>query len=165
MVNGEQSGFLDVESGVPQGTVLGPALFLVYINDMPESVKSSIRLFADDAILYRQIRNLSDCSKLQKDLESLENWARKWLMSFNATKCEIMRFTRSKNPITPPYVLNNISLKEVQTSKYLGVHPSSDLSLNTHIDATVGKATGKLRFLRRNLKSAPQQTKELAYNA
>ncbi len=60
VVDGEQSSYLDVESGVPQGTVLGPALFLIYINDMPDTVKSSIQLFADNAILYRQIESTAD---------------------------------------------------------------------------------------------------------
>ena len=73
----------DVIFGVPQGTVLGPLLFLAYINDLPECVSSSIRLFADELILYRQIDFISDCTSLQDDISALGNWESLWQMKFN----------------------------------------------------------------------------------
>ena len=90
LCEGAQSPDAKVDSGVPQGTVLGPLLFLCHINDLPECVKSKVRLFADDCLLYWQIRNESDRQALQEDLVALEKWAEKWDMRFNAKKCYIM---------------------------------------------------------------------------
>ena len=83
---------IDVTSGVPQGTVLGPLLFLIYINDLPvpDLITSSCSLFADDCLLYREINTPNDCETLQSDLYKLETWANEWLMSFNINKCEII---------------------------------------------------------------------------
>ena len=89
-MDGEASKYDRVESGVPQGTVLGPLLFLIHINDLPERVKSQVRLFADDCLLYRVIRKIEDQLLLQEDLKALEEWASTWGMSFNASKCYVM---------------------------------------------------------------------------
>ena len=83
VLNGEQSGACSVLSGVSQGSVLGPCLFLMYINDMPDSIKSNIRLFADDTIMYLTITNYSDYQALQSDLTTPESWESEWLMAFN----------------------------------------------------------------------------------
>ena len=80
----------DVISGVPQGSVLGPILFVIYVNDMPSIVNSNIKTFADDTKLYRAISSDQDCEELQKDLTLLENWAGKWLLNFNQSKCKVM---------------------------------------------------------------------------
>ena len=90
VVKGEVSSKCTVDSGVPQGTVLGPLLFLCHINDLPLSVSSQVGLFADDCLLYREINSHSDHIALQEDLKSLECWAKQWGMKFNATKCYMM---------------------------------------------------------------------------
>ena len=90
VVDGKQSSLIDVVSGVPQGTVLGPLLFLLHINDLPSVVSSKVRLFADDCLIYRNIKNKEDQIALQKDLNLLENWGNTWGMRFNAAKCNIM---------------------------------------------------------------------------
>ena len=90
VLEGTHSSATQVTSGVPQGTVLGPLLFLVYINDMPEGIDSTMRLFADDSLLYRFIRTKEDQSILQEDLRKLELWEHKWQMQFNADKCEVL---------------------------------------------------------------------------
>ena len=77
VLNGKSSSFKNVTSGVPQGSVLGPILFLCYINDLPEQVSSRCRLFADDSILYREIRTPEDSSTLQDDLDALAVWEEK----------------------------------------------------------------------------------------
>ena len=92
-VEGVMSDLAPVTSGVPQGTVLGPLLFLVYINDLPAQVKSKARLFADDCLLYRQICSSDDTAALQRDLDSLQGWERDWHMAFNPDKCEVIRIT------------------------------------------------------------------------
>ena len=94
MLEGTKSTKDDVLSGVPQGTVLGPLLFLAYVNDMPECTSSDIRLFADDSLVYRVIRNDSDRQTLQKDIDALEQWEKTWLMSFNDSKCYVVHMPR-----------------------------------------------------------------------
>ena len=71
-------------SGIPQGSVLGPTLFIIYVNDLSETVESMVHIFADDTKIYRKIATENDCVKLQKDLDILQEWSSKWLLSFNA---------------------------------------------------------------------------------
>ena len=82
-LEGHKSTTADVLSGVPQGTVLGPLLFLLFINDLPESTESDARLFADDCLLFRPIRNNRDTQILQNDLNSMEEWENRWQMAFH----------------------------------------------------------------------------------
>jgi hypothetical protein len=92
-VNGSHSSWKDVTSGVPQGSVLGPALFLLYINDINQHLTSKLRLFADDSIIYKEITNPSDHTILQNDLATLATWADTWMMKFNINKCAAMSIT------------------------------------------------------------------------
>ena len=87
IVNGAASTRCDVLSGVPQGSVLGPLLFLLYVNDLPESIKSECRLFADDTLLYNTRENKQ---VLQRDLDMLGSWSRRWQLSFNIDKCSVL---------------------------------------------------------------------------
>jgi hypothetical protein len=87
-----------VLSGVPQGTVLGPLLFLAYINDIPVTATSSeTKLFADDSLLYHTINNQTNSDQLQRDLTTLEDWENKWQTSFNAKKCIVIRIAPKTN--------------------------------------------------------------------
>ena len=107
VLEGAKSNQDDVLSGVPQGTVLGPLLFLTYINDMPECTSSDVRLFADDRLLYRVVRNMNDSKILQEDLSALEDWEKTWLMSFNPSKCTVIRISpkNHNNSITELYII------------------------------------------------------------
>ena len=108
LVNGSSSSYVPVISGVPQGTVLGPLMFLLYINDINKNIISSkLGLFADDCVIYKTIYNKDDSITLQKDLSTLSDWARIWQMNFNIDKCILLRFTRSRSPIINDYLLNN----------------------------------------------------------
>ena len=89
-LEGEFSNEATAESGVQQGTMLGPILFLCHINDLPNAVSSKVRLFANNCLLYREINNENDQNTLQKDLQNLEEWATNWGMRFNAKKCCIL---------------------------------------------------------------------------
>ena len=106
IINGSSSSWAPVTSGVPQRTVLGPLLFLIYINDIAVDIKSTIRLFADDCVLYREIKSHNDSNLLQQDLDTLCRWAYKWQMRFNVSKCHIMYMTRKKSPLSSTYIYN-----------------------------------------------------------
>ena len=163
VVDGTHSSPVYVESGVPQGTVLGPILFLLHINDLPDHVTSSVRLFADDCLLYRPIRSQDDQHLLQEDINSLTQWCSDWGMSFNADKCEVMRVTRKSQPLRMFYTIKGQVLQEVTKAKYLGITITDDLQWSTHIANITKKANSNLAFLRRNLKDAPPKVKETAY--
>ena len=119
IVEDEFSDSCLVDSGVPQGTLLGALLFLCHINDLPSWVKSTVRLFADDCLLYRTIKTIQDQIQLHKDLESLGKWASLWGMRFNASKCYIMSIHRSQKPLTYTYTLDNHILEKVNKNPYL----------------------------------------------
>ena len=157
VLDGKFSKSVSVDSGVPQGTVLGPLLFLLHINDLPQVVSSTVRLFADDCLLYREIRNRDDQVELQRDLRALEAWGDTWGMKFNATKCNIMRISRSNTPHTQFYTLGGLVLTEVDYAKYLGVTISSDLDWTPHINNVCAKGNKLLGFLKLNLsKGSPR---------
>ena len=96
VVNGVKSDWAPVLSGVPQGTVLGLLLFSVYINDISSDIESEIRLFADDCVWYREIKDEEDTMKLQRDIVRLGSWARKWGLRVQPVKCNMMQLTRKR---------------------------------------------------------------------
>ena len=164
VVNGTKSGWSSVVSGVPQGTVLGPILFSLYINDMITDIQSEIRLFADDCVCYRPIHSENDRKILQSDIDKLGKWARKWGMRFQPVKCNMMTLSRkrvTKNHTT--YSLEGSILETVSSIKYLGVTITSDLKWNKHVGNICLKASRSLGLLRRNLGKCPQNVKETAY--
>ena len=165
VIEGESSYSAPVVSGVPQGTVLGPLLFLIFINDLPQHIQSKVRLFADDCIVYRKINNKADCETLQDDLHALERWESTWAMEFHPAKCSVMRVATSNDPIMLSYKLKGHQLQAETTSKYLGVDLSSNLDWKPHIDRIVKKSNSMLGFLRRNLRISSQETKSMAYMA
>ena len=122
-----------VITGITQGTVLGPLLFLLYINDLPLNVRSQVWLFAEDCALYRPINSSEDQEVLQQDLRSLEQWGFKSGMRFNASKCEFIRISRGRTAHTQMYSLGGIILKQVSQAKYLGVTIMEDLTWSPHI--------------------------------
>ena len=165
VVGGEHSAWTDVTSGVPQGTVLGPLLFLAYINDLPSNISSNVRLFADDCVIYRQIVNDYDHISLQEDLNTLEKWQRDWQMKFNAKKCFTMRITHNRNPKIFNYKLGECILETTNSHPYLGVCITSNLSWSTHINNITSSANRSLGFIRRNLYSCSKPIKQTAYMA
>ena len=164
-VNGAKSDWAPVVSGVPQGTVLGPLLFYLHINAIMSDIESEIRLFADDRVCYRKIKGMEDTLKLQKDIERLGIWARKWGMRFQPVKCNIMQLTKKHNKIQASYTLECTVLENVESIKFLGVTNTSDLKWNLHIRNVCYKANRTLGFLRRNLFSCPQDVEEAAYKS
>ena len=167
VVDGEESAEpINVLSGVPQGTVLGPLLFLVYINDITDQVSPGTlcRLFADDCLLYRPIHSLEDQLILQRDLDALQRWTELWGMRFNPKKCYIMHVRRAESSKIPHfYELCDTVLLSVTDSKYLGIRLSEDLGWGVQVDAACKKANTKLHFIQQTLKSAPKRSRELAF--
>ena len=165
LLDGTKSTTAPVESGVPQGSVLGPLLFLLYINDLPEAIsaESTARLFADDCALYRNIKNEDDARCLQEDLVRLQKWEADWLMEFHPKKCQVLQITNKRKPIHYPYDIHNHKLDVVDSAKYLGVTIQKNLKWNEHINQLTKKANSTTAFLRRNLHHCPSSTKSLCY--
>ena len=157
LVDGTKSPEEAVLSGVPQGTVLGPLMFLLYINDMPSQVQrdTRCRLFADDSLLYRVIDSTLDQVQLQQDLKNLEKWALDWGMVFNPSKCYVMHINRGRTHRPYLYELCGVLLKSVTQERHLGVILTQSLSWSNHISQVSVKANQKLGFIKRNLKGSP----------
>ena len=163
-MDGEESESIPVTSGVPQGSVLGPILFLIYINDLPDGIFSKVRLFADDTALYLTIEGKDDGAALQQDLDRLSVWESMWDMEFNPSKCQVVQGTGSRRPMNAIYMLHGQVLEAVTSAKYLGVDISSTLSWNSHIDRVAGNVNRSLGFIRRNIKTKMSKVRETAYN-
>ena len=153
VLDGEESESIPVTSGVPQGSILGPILFLIYINDLQDGIFSQVRLFADDTALYPlylTIEGKDDGAALQQDLDRLSVWESMWDMEFNLSKYQVVQVTGSKRPMNTIYMLHGQVLEAVTSAKYLGVDISNTLSWNSHIDRVVGNANRSLGFIRCN---------------
>ena len=163
IVDGESSGAAPVKSGVPQGTVLGPLMFLVYINDISEHITSSVRLFADDCVIYKLIKTPQDAEQLQEDLNRINEWTNTWQMKVNVEKCAVLRCTRSLSPILHDYTLEGhpIAIKKLHT--YLGLEIDNTMTWSSHIQTISNKSTKVLNFIKRNLYNCPPDTKRTAY--
>ena len=146
ILEGQKSSQKEVLSGIPQGTVLGPLLFLAFINDLQDVVKTSdARLFSDDCLLYWHIRNDKDSVDLQTDLSALEDWETKWQMRFHPEKCTVIRVCTNKClRKNTSYKLHDHVLDVVDCNKYLGVNISEELSWKKHVDYTAAKASRTL---------------------
>ena len=165
VVDGDHSQWVQVRSGVPQGTVLCPLLFLVYINDLPDNISSEVCLFADDCVLYRPILNNSDVSGLQADLDTLTSWQNTWQMKFNAKKCFVLKLSHSRSTTSHTYKLGQSTSEETHSHAYLGVHITKNLKWDDQINHSVSKAKRVLNLVRRNLHSCTCTTelKSTAY--
>ena len=141
VVDGVSSPPFHVSSAVPQGTVLGRLMFLLYTNDICSDCSSTIRLFADDIILCSIVESTSDAKHLQSDLSTIERRSQKWLMQFNPSKCFVMRITRKCEPVIFYYKLIGHTLESALHYPYLGVELSSTLDWSHYIDNKVNKAT------------------------
>jgi Reverse transcriptase (RNA-dependent DNA polymerase)/Endonuclease-reverse transcriptase len=165
VVDGQESSAIPVTSGVPQGSVLGPLLFLLYINDLPDNVKSQFRLFADDSLLYRKIKSPEDHIQLQKDLDEVVKWCVKWKMCLNLDKCEYMQMTSKREPSQNQYIISNQVLNKVSSYKYLGLNITENLNWNLHVNSLIAKANKILYVTKLSFSKASRPVKEAAYKA
>ena len=119
-VEGEKSDSVPVTSGVPQGSVLGPILFLVYISDLPQDIVPQVRMFADDTAIHLTFETELDRDILQKDLDRLQAWESKWDMEFNLYQCQVVKVTSSRTPFKIKYALHGQVLEAVTSARNLG---------------------------------------------
>ena len=163
VVSGEHSSSLSVLSGVPQGSVLGPLLFLIFINEVTYQISpgSTMSLFADDIALYRPVSCIEDYTILQSDVTAIVNWVANSLLSLQPAKCCYMVISRKRclrlHP--PPILVNNSPLVLVNNVKYLGIQINSDLSWSAHVTSLCNKARRLIGLLyRRFYKHAASST-------
>lgn len=164
-VKGFVSRFLDIPSGIPQGSHIGPLLFIIYINDIEKIVQNSnFLLYADDAKFFRIVEGYDDCLRLQSDIERLTEYCSSNQLFLNLDKCSVISYTRKTNPINFDYTINNSSLARVTSIRDLGILMDSGLSFNLHIDNIVNKAFRQLGFILRVSKPFKQShTLKLLY--
>ena len=118
---------------MPQGTVLGPLLFILYLSDPPEGISSQVCLLADDCILYREINTLNDCQDVQMDINTLCNWESKWQVKFSIDKCYIMHVTHERNPLLMTYKMNGRPIEVTASHTYFVISMNNKLSWAEHI--------------------------------
>ena len=162
---GTSSSWASVNAGVPQGSILGPLLFLVYINDIVEDINSTIRLFADDTSLYVIVDNPTDAAeKLNYDMEKIHQWASKWLVTFNPSKSESLFFSRKHNrPSHPPIYMNQQPINVVNLHKHLGIAFSSDCKWHDHITELKTKAWHRINIMRKLKLTLDRKSLETIY--
>ena len=137
-------------------------MFLLVVNDIHENLDSTLRLFADNTLLYRSINTMNDSVILQNDIDKLVSWSKTWQMQVNVTKCRTMRISRKKEPPLIDYYIDGQKLSPVKNHPYLGVMLSNDLRWN--MENIVVKANKSLGFVRHNLYPCSENTKRSAYS-
>ena len=170
-LNGKFSRWHGVTSGIPQGSVLGPILFVIFINDLPNSVMSTSYLFADDTKLYRSIKEESDRTILQKDLDSLFDWSTQWLLKFHPDKCKVIR-VRNKRKVVDDrsytmktYEGSETSLEIVDGEKDIGVYVDPHLTFEKHMSTQINKANQMVGLIRRSFRYMDYATFALLFKA
>ena len=140
VINGEKSKEGSVSSGIPQGSVLGPIPFVIYINDVPANVKSQVKMFADDTKLFTRVDVPNNYEIMQNDLDGLMQWSNKWQLKFHPEKCYVLKLGRERET---EYFMNSkdkdgnpirVKLKEIQAEKDLGVTIDKVLFLKRHVE-------------------------------
>jgi hypothetical protein len=156
VVDGESSAEAPVASG---------SFFLIYIKYIADDITSKIRLFADDCLIYREVKSTEDHQALQNDLDVLHSWSNTWQMAFNVTKCFTMSVTNArKNKKEWTSSMGGENMEKVEDTSYLGVQISKNLKWNQHVNTITSKANKILGLLRRNLRHTPEEVKETAYH-
>ena len=154
VLNGQNSSWANVEAGVPQGSILGPLLFLIYINDLLDNLSTNVKLFANDTSLFSVVHDITTSScDLNYDLNRAREWAFQWKMSFNpepSKQAQEVIFTRKlQKKDYPPLYLNGSSVKETCRQKYLGMLLDFRLDFQEHWKSLVKKVNKTVALLRK----------------
>ncbi|CAM4625917.1 unnamed protein product [Caretta caretta] len=150
-INGKFSEWRGVTSGIPQGSVLGPILLNLFINNLEKGVNSEVAKFAKDTKLLKIVKTKADCEELQKDLTKLSDWATKWQMKFIVDKCKVMHI--GKNNPNYTYNMMGANLTTTNQEKDLGVIVDSSLKTSTQCAAAVKKANGTLGIIKKGIEN------------
>ena len=167
MIKGQFSNWENNSAGVPQGSILGPLLFLIYVNDIVCDIESDILLFADDTSI---LENISDYDisfeKINRDLNKLSVWSNQWLVSFNPTKTKYIIFSKKRMKIAhPPLYLGNQLLDEVSKHKQLGVTFNEKMTFDDHINENCSKAMKRITVLKRINNKLPRNSRLTIYKS
>ena len=147
-IRGKCSTWIEVTSGVPQGSVLAPIMFLIFENDLTEGLTSYVNMFADDAKVLRRVKTLEDCSMLQIDLNKLSEWSKTWNMEFNTEKCKLLEMGISQRRPRYEYKLGNDKLYKAVQEKDLGIIMQDNLSPESHVNKLVRESLSLLANIR-----------------
>ena len=162
-INKTKSSWAKVPSWVPQGSVLGPVLFLLYINDLPAVISSSCKIFADDTKVYHQILSLLDQDTLQSDLVNLSLWSEEWLLGFNEDKCKELHVGKQNQIYN--YEMNNHTLENVIEKKDLGILVTDSLSFSKYIGKAASKANSILGMIKRTFSYFSKDSLQTLYKS
>ena len=163
VLNGQTSSWRPVLAGVPQGSILGPLLFLVYINDLPDGLKSNAKLFADDTSLFTIVKEKNESAIiLNDDLQLISSWANKWKMLFNPDPkkpVQELLFSR-KNQIQnhPTISLNNIQVERTNFQKHLGLILDEKLNFKQHVDSAISKVNKGISVIKKPRHTLPRKS-------
>ena len=164
VVMGEHSSdWESVKSGVPQGSVLDPLFFVIFINDLPDNVRNMLKIYADDSKLIAKIDCEEDVVRFQEDLNEIDKWSKLWLLRLNPKKCKIMHF--GGKSLDQEYKMDGILLEETDLEKDLGVFISNDLSWAKQVEATTTKGYQMIGRIRRSFKHLNAQNIKLLYQS
>lgn len=165
VLNGYKSERKIINAGVPQGSILGPLLFLVYINDIISDISSNIYLFADDTSIFRVIDDINtDFRMLNSDLQKLSNWSSQWRMTFNANKTKFIYFSlKHKRPPLPQLLLDGTPIAETDHHTHLGLTLNNKMTWNDHIDRICTKVAKTLNSFKRIKHIVPRSTLQSLY--
>jgi hypothetical protein len=165
VINGQSSSLANIHAGVPQGSVLGPLLFLIYINDIVENIAGNIKLFADDTALYIDVDNTTNAETiLNEDLGKLKKWSEQWLVTFNTRKTKAMKISLKQKQLPDPKLfLDNEQLSVVQTYKHLGIHFNNKLNFRDHIQKISTRASKQLDVMKSLKYKLDRKTLEAIY--
>ena len=154
LLNGQHSSWTNISAGVPQGSILGPLLFLVYINDLCDGLTSSPRLFADDIFLFSPVNDIHiSANQMNRDLTLINEWAHQWKMQFNPDplkQAQEVIFSRKIKEINHlDLIFNNRAVNRVSCQKHLGLLLDQKLDFNEHLKAVISKVSRGVGLLRK----------------
>ena len=168
IINGSYSELADINSGVPQGSVLGPLLFLVYINDLEKNIKSKVKFFADDTMLYSVVNDPEiSAAELNHDLDIVKQWAHQWKMEFNPDPIkqakEVLFSCKKVSPYHPDLFFNGTLVTRVKEHEHLGLTMQFNLLFERHLNEKMIKAKKNTGILKHLSKSLPLKSLDQMY--
>ena len=167
VIEGVHSDWRSIEAGVPQGSVLGQLLFLIYINDLLNSVNSNCFSFADDSFLLEEVQSPhASALMLNNDLASISSWANQWLVTMNETKTKSMVFSLKRDkPDHPSLIMKEVAIEEVAVHEHLGLTLSSNLSWRPYVLKIHQNTSRKLNLLKSLKHKLSRYTLEVLYKS